>query len=86
MDLRKSFIKEDPVDESPLSIFTGDRGAIMGESGRDFLNSFSSTSMLSPESSEILLMVARSGRDWVCAICIRRAELAGRGVQPLSSF
>ena len=36
-------MEEDPVNESPSSISTGDNGTIVGESGRDFSSGFSST-------------------------------------------
>ena len=54
---------EDPVDESPSSISTGDKGTIMGDSERDFHNVFWSTLMVSLELIMTVLAVARSGRD-----------------------
>ena len=54
---------EDPVDESPSSISTGDKGTMMGDSERDFPKVFSSTLMVSLELTVIVLAVARSGRD-----------------------
>jgi hypothetical protein len=42
--------------------------------------------MVSLEPTAIVLTVARSGRDWVCTICIRGEDIAGRGGQSLSSF
>lgn len=81
---------EEPVDESPSSMSTGDKGIIMGESGRVFSNDRSSTLMVSFVSFEltvIVLTVARSGRDWVWTICIRRGDMAGDvGRSSLSSF
>lgn len=70
------------MDESQSSmVSTGDKGAIMGESGREFSNGFSSTLTV------IALTVARSGRDWVCTICIRRGDMAGDvGRSSLSLF
>ena len=59
-------MEEEPVDESPSSMSTGDRGTIMGESGRGFPNDFSSTLMASfvpLELTVIVLTVPRSGRD-----------------------
>ena len=66
------------MDESPSSISTGDSGAIVGDSERDFSNDFPSTLMVSLVSlTAIGLPVVRSGRDWVCTICIRRGGMAG---------
>ena len=59
-------IEEDPVDESPSSMSTGDKGTMVGESGRAFSDGFSSTLIVpfvSLELTVIVLTVARSGRD-----------------------
>lgn len=77
------------MDESPSSISTGDKGTIVGESGGHFSNCFSSTltvPVVSLELTVIVLTVARSGRDWVCTICIRRGDMTEDGGQSLSSF
>ena len=82
-------MEEDPVDESPSSISTGDRGTMVGESGRDFSNGFSSTLIVpfvSLELTVIVLTVARSGRDWLCTICIRRGDMTENVGQSLASF
>jgi len=79
-------MEEEPVDESPSSTSTGDKGTIMGDSERDFPNDFSSTLMVSLEFTEIVLTVARSGRDCVCTICIPRGDMTGIAGQSLSSF
>jgi len=77
-------MKEDPVDESPSSISTGDKGNIMGDSRRDFRNGFSSTLIVSL--TVIVLTEVRSGRDRVCTICIPRGDMTGDGGQSLLSF
>ena len=76
------------MDESPSSISTGDNGTIVGESGRDFSSGFSSTLIVpfvSLELTVIVLTVARSGRDWVYTICIRRGDMTGDVGQSSSS-
>jgi hypothetical protein len=67
------------ADELLLSISTGDRGATMGKSGRDFLNSFSSISMLSLELSMIVLMVTR--RVWRDGVSDGSLDLQVRGAE-----
>ena len=79
-------MEEDPVDESPSSISTGDKGTIMGDSERDFPNCFSSTLIVSLECTAIVLTESKSGRDWVCTICIRTGEVAWGSEQSLSSL
>lgn len=74
------------MDESPSSISTGDKGTIIGDSGRDFSNGFPSTLIVSLVLTVIVLTVARSGRDWVCTIRIRREDIVGDVGQSLSSF
>jgi len=77
------------VDESPSSMSTGDKGTIVGESGEQFSNCFSSVlivPLVSFELTVIVLTVARSGRDWVCTICIRRGDMTVDVWQSLSSF
>jgi hypothetical protein len=77
-------VEEDPVDQSPSSIVsTGDKGAMMGDSEGDSRDDFSSTSL---EWTEIVLPVARSGRDWVCTVCIRRGDTTRSVWWSLSSF
>jgi len=79
-------MEEDPVDESPSSISTGDKGTIMGDSESDFPNCFSSTLIVPFELTAIVLTGSKRGRDWVCTICIRTGDVAGGNGQSLSSF
>ena len=75
---------EEPVDESPSSISTRDNGRCMGDSERDLPSNLSSRLMVSLELTVMVLTVVRSGRDWVCTICIRKGDMIGSGEQSSS--
>ena len=69
-------LEEEAVDESPSSVVsTGDRGAMMDDSERDFRDDFSSTLIVSVEWTVNVLPVERRGRDWLCTICIPKGEI-----------
>ena len=73
-------LEEEPVDESPSSIVsTGDKGGMMGDSGRELRDDFSSTLMVSFAWTLMALAVSSNGSEWLWTIRIRREDMTGRG-------
>lgn len=77
-------LEEEPEEESASStVSTGDKGVMMGDSGRDFRDDFSWTLIVSFAWTVMAFAVSRSGRDWLWTIRIRREDMTGCAGQSL---